>query len=101
MTNALSELVNILTLEKIEEDLYLGVGSKNDGADATYGGHLLDKPRRPQLRPLNRRGIHSLHAYFLSGEYRANPLLILWNVCETVVRFVPVKSLRCRRIKNY
>ena len=68
MTNALSELVNLLTLEKIGEDLYLGTGSKNDGADATYGGHLLGQATRAAIETVKSgRDIHSLHAYFLSG----------------------------------
>ena len=68
MTNALSELVNILTLAKIGDDLYLGVGSKNDGADATYGGHLLGQATKAAIETVESgRDIHSLHAYFLSG----------------------------------
>ncbi len=68
MTSALSELVNILTLEKIGDDLYLGVGSKNDGADATYGGHLLGQATKAAIETVESgKNIHSLHAYFLSG----------------------------------
>lgn len=75
MTKVLSELVKILTLEKTGDDLFLGMGSKNDGADTTYGGHLLGQATRAATETVELdRNIHSLHAYFLKGGVPGEPI---------------------------
>ena len=75
MTTALKELVNILTLERLEAYHFKGQGSKNDGAEGTYGGHLIGQSVAAAIETVNQdRTIHSLHAYFLSAGQPGEPI---------------------------
>ena len=75
MTNALKELVNILTLERLETHRFKGRGSKNDGAEGTYGGHLLGQSVAAATETVVQdKTIHSLHAYFLSAGQPGEPI---------------------------
>lgn len=62
----LDELIDILRLERIAEDRFLGRGSSGDGADGTYGGHFLGQASAAALMTVApEQTAHSLHAYFL------------------------------------
>jgi len=75
MSAALEELIAILQLEPIEADVYRGRGSHGDGADGTYGGHLLGQAVAAASNTVDReRRIHSLHAYFLRPGRPGQPL---------------------------
>ena len=67
---ALDALVKTVTVEQVGEDRYQGVGSADDGVDATYGGHFLGQATAAALATVEpERHVHSLHGYFLrAGE---------------------------------
>lgn len=66
MTAALENLVEILSPTKIGEDHYQGLGSKDDGVDATFGGHFLGQATAAASATVDDdRYVHSIHAYFL------------------------------------
>ena len=68
MSNGLSKLKAILQPEEIARDHFQGVGSSNDGAEATYGGHFLGQATASALLTVdNDKHVHSLHAYFIRG----------------------------------
>ena len=68
MADPLEDLIAILTLEAIGEDRWRGVGSKDDGAEGSYGGHLLGQAAAAMLADAgDDRILHSLHGYFLRG----------------------------------
>jgi len=68
MTTAVQALIDILTLEPVGGDRWRGRGSREDGAEGTYGGHLLGQATAAALASVEPdRTVHSLHAYFLRG----------------------------------
>lgn len=68
MTNALKHLTELLRPVAIDTDLYRGIGSSNDGAEATFGGHFLGQASAAAMQTVDHdRHIHSLHAYFIRG----------------------------------
>lgn len=68
MTDGLKKLTAILRPEEIATDLYRGIGSENDGAEATFGGHFLGQASAAAMHTVEEdRHIHSLHAYFVRG----------------------------------
>ena len=77
MSRELGRLIEILTLERLgeESDVYRGIGSENDGAEATFGGHFLGQATRAALMTVDDgKGIHSLHGYFLRGGIPGEPI---------------------------
>jgi acyl-CoA thioesterase-2 len=65
MTNVLDELVQLLALERIEEDLFRGE-SQNLGWGAVYGGQVLGQALSAAAQTVPKeREVHSLQAYFL------------------------------------
>ncbi|WP_368574887.1 acyl-CoA thioesterase [Acinetobacter baumannii] len=64
--NALTqELVELLTLEKLEENIYRGI-SRNLVGKRVFGGQVLGQALRAASYTTD-RSAHSLHAYFLYG----------------------------------
>jgi len=68
------ELVEILTLEKIEEDLYRGQ-SRNFVGNRVFGGQVLGQALRAASLTTDGRPAHSLHAYFLNAGDIAAPIV--------------------------
>jgi acyl-CoA thioesterase II len=65
------ELIEVLTLEKIEEDLFRGQ-SRNFAGNRVFGGQVLGQALRAASLTTDGRPAHSLHAYFLSaGDIKA------------------------------
>lgn len=61
-----AELVDILTLEKIEEDLFRGKSHNFVGA-RVFGGQVLGQALRAASMTTDGRPAHSLHGYFLNA----------------------------------
>ena len=68
------ELVDILTLEKIEEDLFRGQ-SRNFVGNRVFGGQVLGQALRAASLTTDGRPAHSLHAYFLNAGDIAAPIV--------------------------
>lgn len=64
MTEILQDLLNLLNLEKIEENLYRG-GSQDLGGKSVFGGQVLGQSLVAASRTVTGRRAHSLHGYFL------------------------------------
>lgn len=74
MTTGLDRLVEILTLEQTGPDSFIGVGSVDDGVDATYGGHFVGQSVAAALATVESdRHLHSLHGYFLRAGRPGEP----------------------------
>ncbi|MFZ5446716.1 MAG: acyl-CoA thioesterase II [Myxococcota bacterium] len=72
MTNVLDELIQLLSLERIEENLYRGQ-SQDLGWGTVYGGQVIGQSLSAAMNtvPVD-RPVHSLHAYFLRpGDVKA------------------------------
>jgi len=72
MPSVLDELVALLSLEKLEENLYRGQ-SQDLGWGIVYGGQVLGQALTAAMRTVtDDRPAHSLHAYFLRpGDVKA------------------------------
>jgi acyl-CoA thioesterase-2 len=74
-SNVLQELLNLLKLEKIEENIFRGQ-SQDLGYGSVYGGQVLGQAlsAASQTVPSSRRA-HSLHAYFLRMGDATRPIV--------------------------
>ncbi|MEO6078994.1 MAG: acyl-CoA thioesterase II [Steroidobacteraceae bacterium] len=71
MQAPLAELLQLLELEPLEVDLFRG-GSRDIGAPQVFGGQVLGQALRAAYATVERRSVHSLHAYFLRrGDFNA------------------------------
>jgi len=65
MTQVLNELLDLLTLEKIEENIFRGQ-SQDLGFGNLFGGQVLGQSLSAATQTVEaERIVHSLHAYFL------------------------------------
>lgn len=70
-----SELINILTLEMIDLNLFRGQ-TYNIGAKRVFGGHVLAQALHAATRTVPEdRIVHSLHAYFILPGDVAHPII--------------------------
>lgn len=75
MSNGIDKLKAILEPREVAPDHYQGLGSSNDGAEATYGGHFLGQATAAALKTVAPENhIHSLHAYFIRGGQPGDPI---------------------------
>ena len=68
------ELIDVLTLEKLEEDLFRGQ-SRNFVGNRVFGGQVLGQGLRAASLTTDGRPAHSLHAYFLNAGDIAAPIV--------------------------
>lgn len=64
MTNAVSQLLSILDLERLEHNLFRG-SSPQDGWQRVFGGQVIGQALTAAERTVEGRAAHSLHGYFL------------------------------------
>ncbi|MBB4199951.1 acyl-CoA thioesterase II [Rhodoblastus sphagnicola] len=74
MTQAVEELLEILDLEKIEEDLFRG-RSPQVGWQRVFGGLVIAQALVAAQRTVHNAAAHSLHAYFLLGGDPTTPIV--------------------------
>ena len=71
MNPILKNLIDILTLERLEENLFRGV-NHDFGTHRVYGGQVLGQAIRAAQYTVQSVSVHSLHAYFLRmGDLKA------------------------------
>ena len=81
--NALTqELVDLLSLEKLEENIFRGQ-SRNLVGKRVFGGQVLGQALRAASYTADRPA-HSLHAYFLYGGDIHAPIIYEVDRCVTV-----------------
>jgi len=74
MTQAVTDLLEILDLEKIEENLFRG-RSPQVGWQRVFGGLVIAQALVAAQRTVPQAPAHSLHAYFLLGGDPATPIV--------------------------
>src|ERR1019366_9306153 len=71
MKQLLDDLVKLMTLERLELDLFRGE-SRDIGSPQVFGGQALGQALMAATESVEGRGAHSPHAYFLSrGEFNS------------------------------
>ncbi len=77
MSASLDDLLHLLTLERIEDNIFRGE-SRDIGSPRVFGGQVLGQALRAASATVEDRSVHSLHAYFLrAGDVNAS---IVYNV---------------------
>jgi acyl-CoA thioesterase-2 len=67
----LEDLIKVMTLERIEEDLFRGE-SRDIGSPQVFGGQVLGQALMAAAATVQDRDAHSLHAYFLRrGDFNS------------------------------
>jgi acyl-CoA thioesterase II len=75
MTSPVSELIELLSLERLEENLFRGQ-SRDIGTKYVFGGQVLGQALSAAQATLDRpRAAHSLHAYFLRAGDIEHPIV--------------------------
>jgi len=69
-----ADLIHLLTLERLEENLFRGE-SRDIGSKQVYGGQVLGQALSASAQTVDDRHIHSLHAYFLRPGDMAAPIV--------------------------
>ncbi len=71
MTDILEDLIQLLTLERLDTNLYRGQSS-DIGTNRVFGGQVLGQALAAANNTVEDRVVHSLHAYFLrKGDHNA------------------------------
>jgi len=65
MSKEVQELLNLLDIERLEVDLFRGVGSGGETSTRIFGGHVIAQALMAAYRTVETRTCHSLHAYFI------------------------------------
>jgi acyl-CoA thioesterase-2 len=74
MTGTIQEVLDLLNLEKIEENIFRGISPK-DRVQRVFGGQVLGQALMAASRTVEGRLCHSLHAYFLRAGDPKVPIL--------------------------
>jgi acyl-CoA thioesterase-2 len=71
MNQLLVDLVKVMTLERLEKDLFRGE-SRDIGSPQVFGGQVLGQALMAASATVENRVVHSLHAYFLRrGDFNS------------------------------
>ncbi len=71
MKQLLDDLIKVMTLERLEKDLFRGE-SRDIGSPQVFGGQVLGQALVAASATVENRIVHSLHAYFLRrGDFNA------------------------------
>jgi len=71
MDTVLSDLLELLRLERLEENLFRG-NSRDIGSERVFGGQVLGQALVAAIQTVEGRVVHSLHGYFLrAGDTHA------------------------------
>lgn len=93
MSDVLNQLIDLLTLEKIEENLYRG-NSQDLGWGQVFGGQVLGQALAAAARTVPAaRSVHSFHGYFLLTGRVDKPIVY------DVDRIRDGKSFNTRRVR--
>ena len=65
MIDASQELIELLDLERLELNLFRGVGTGGETSTRIFGGHVIAQALASGYKTVEHRICHSLHAYFV------------------------------------
>src|SRR5260370_37947823 len=74
MNQLLDDLVKVMTLERLELDLFRGE-SRDIGSPQVFGGQVLGQALTAATATVENRMVHSLHAYFLRRGGFKSPIV--------------------------
>ena len=74
MHPVLDDLISLLTLERIEDNIFRG-DSRDIGSPQVFGGQVLGQALSAAQHTVDRRVAHSLHAYFLRRGDTIAPII--------------------------
>lgn len=78
MTDAVAELLGWLDVERLEVDLFRGIGTGGETSVRIFGGHVIGQALAAAYKTVDVRSCHSLHAYFVRpGDPR---IPVIYNV---------------------
>ena len=81
MCDALNDLVALLSLEKVEENLFRGQ-SQDLGLPQLFGGQVLGQALSAATQTVHAaRQVHSLHGYFLRPGDAQRPVIYQVDTC--------------------
>src|SRR5476651_868317 len=71
MNQLLEDLIGVMTLERLEINLFRGQ-SRDIGSPQVFGGQVLGQALMAATATVENRAVHSLHAYFLRrGDFNS------------------------------
>ena len=71
MHRLLDDLIKVMTLERLELDMFRGE-SRDIGSPQVFGGQVLGQALMAAIATVENRAVHSLHAYFLRrGDFNS------------------------------
>ncbi len=74
MSEAVQELINILNLEQVDHNKFVGQ-SPSFGWQRVYGGQVIGQAVIAASRTVNNRDLHSLHCYFMRPGDPDHPII--------------------------
>ena len=75
MTTPAAELLNLLTVERLEVDLFRGIGEGGETPTRIFGGQVIAQALAAAYQTVDDRLCHSLHAYFLRAGDPSAPVI--------------------------
>ncbi|TLP64238.1 acyl-CoA thioesterase II [Parasedimentitalea maritima] len=75
MTDAAKILLNLLDLERLDRNLYRGIGSGGETPTRIYGGQVIAQALAAAYASVPDRLCHSLHAYFIRAGDPSLPVI--------------------------
>ncbi len=75
MTEAERVLLDLLTIERLEVDLFRGTGSGGETPTRIFGGQVIAQALAAAYRTVEGRPCHSLHAYFIRAGDPSIPVI--------------------------
>ncbi|MFT4960428.1 MAG: acyl-CoA thioesterase-2 [Paracoccaceae bacterium] len=65
MTDVAAELLDLMNIERLESDMFRGIGSGGETSTRIFGGHVIAQALAAAYHTVEDRMCHSLHAYFM------------------------------------
>ena len=75
MNDASQELITLLELERLEFNLFRGIGTGGETSTRIFGGHVIAQALAAAYQTVEDRLCHSLHAYFVRPGNPAIPVV--------------------------
>jgi len=75
MTDPLTPLLDLLELEKLEENLFRGLGHGGETSRRIFGGQVVAQALAAAYRTVEARSCHSLHSYFIRPGDPSMPVI--------------------------
>lgn len=75
MKDPAQELLDLLDIERLEVDMFRGIGSGGETSTRIFGGHVIAQALTAAYRTVENRLCHSLHAYFIRPGDPKTPVI--------------------------